>query len=81
MDLTTTEVIGDGWLDDALLGMRERAERKTMEGAIALTANKASGSGFGPDVIVRPTGNVVVAGVLKLKVVNTPLWWQTVWWS
>lgn len=70
-DLTTTEVIGEGWLEVAFLGMTERAERKTRAGAITLTANKASGSGCGPNIIARPTGNVVVADVVKLKVVNT----------
>ena len=70
-DLTTTEVIGEGWLEDVLLGMTERAERKTTAGAITLTANKASGSGCSPNVIARPTGNVVIVGVLKLEVVNT----------
>jgi hypothetical protein len=70
-DLMTTEVIGEGWLEDALLGMTERAERKTRAGAITLTANKASGSGAGSNVIARPTGNVVVTDKLKLKVVNT----------
>lgn len=70
-DLTTTEVIGEGWLEDAFLGITERAERKTIAGATTLTANKARGSGIGSNVITRPTGNVVVAGVLEIKVVST----------
>lgn len=71
-DLTTTEVIGEGWLEGAFLGITERAERRTRAGAITLTANKASGSGCSPNVMIaRPTGNVVVANVVKLKVINT----------
>ena len=70
-DLTTTDVIGEGGLEDALVGMTEKAERRTRAGAVTLTANKASGSGAGSNVIARPMRNVVVAGDLKLKVVNT----------
>ena len=70
-DFTTTDVIGEGGLEDALAGMTERAERKIRAGATTLTTNKASGSGAGTDVIARVTGNVVVAGDLELKVVNT----------
>lgn len=72
-DLTTTEVICEGWLEGAFLGMTERAERKMRAGAITLTTNKASGSGCGSNVIARPTGNVVVAACssLRPKVVNT----------
>lgn len=70
-DLTTTEVIGEGWLEDALRGMTERAERRTRAGAMTLTANRVSGSDAGSNVIARPTGDVVVADVLDLKVVNT----------
>lgn len=70
-DLTTTEVICEGGLEGALVGMTEKAERKTRAGAITLTANKASGSGAGSNVISGLTGNVVVADNLKLKVVNT----------
>jgi len=66
-DLTTTEVIGEGGLENALVGMTEMAERKMRAGAITLTANKASGSGAGPNVIARLTGNVVVADNLKLR--------------
>jgi len=64
-DLTTTEVIGEGGLEDALAGITERAERRTRAGAITLTANKASGSGAGSKVIARLTGNVVAAENLK----------------
>ena len=70
-DLTTTDVIGEGGLEDALDGITKKAERRTRAGAITLTANKASGSGAGSNVIARLTGNVVVAGDLKLGVVNT----------
>lgn len=70
-DLTTTEVIGEGGLEDALAGMTERAERKTRAGAITLTANKASGSGAGSNVIAWLMESVVVAGNLKFRVVNT----------
>lgn len=70
-DLTTTDVIGEGGLEGALDGMAKKAERRTRAGAITLTANRASGSGAGSNVIARLTGNVVVAGDLKLGVVNT----------
>ena len=70
-DLTTTEVIGEGGPVDALAGMTERAERKTRAGAITLTANKASGSGAGSNVIARLMGSVVVADNLEFGVVNT----------
>lgn len=70
-DLTTTEVIGEGGLEDALAGMTERAERKMRAGAITLTANKASGSGAGSNIIAVLAGSFVVADNLKLKAVNT----------
>lgn len=70
-DLTTTEVIGEGGLMDALAGITERAERKTRAGAMTLTANRASGSGAGSNVIARLMGSVVVADNLEFKVVNT----------
>ena len=64
-DLTTTEVIGEGELEDGLVGMTERAERKTRAGAMTLTANKASWSGVGSNIVVVLTGSVVVADNLK----------------
>ena len=70
-DLTTTEVIGEGWFEGVPLGITERAERKTMAGAITLTTNKVSWSGGSPGIISRPTEDMVVADVLGLKVVNT----------
>lgn len=66
-DLTTTDVIGEGGLEEAFVGMTEKAERKTREGAITLTANRASGSGAGPNVIARLTGNFVVVGNSTFK--------------
>ena len=74
-DLTTTEVIGEGGLEEALVGMTERVERKTRAGAIILTTNRASGSGAGSNVIARLTASVVGndngQSMLKLEVVNT----------
>jgi len=66
-DLTTTDVMGEGRLEDVLVGMTEMAERRTRTGAITLTANKASGSGAGSNVIARLTGNVAVVDNPKLK--------------
>ena len=70
-DLTTTGVIGEGELEDALVGMTERAERKMRAGAVTLTANKASWSGAGSNIVAMLTGSVVVADSLKPGVVNT----------
>ena len=69
-DLTTTEVIGEGGLEDALAGMTERAERKMRAGAMTLTANKASWSGGGSNIVVVLTESVVVANN-QPRVVNT----------
>lgn len=70
-DLTTTEVIGEGELEDALAGMTERAERKIRAGAMTLTVNKTSWSGAGSNIVVVLTGSVVVADSVKPRVVNT----------
>jgi len=70
-DLTTTEVIGEGELEDGLAGMTERAERKMRAGAMTLAANKASWSGGGSNIVVVLTGSVVVADNLKPRVVST----------
>ena len=70
-DLTTTEVIGEGELEDALAGMTERAERKMRAGAMTLAANKANWSGAGLNIVVVLTGSVVVADNIEPRVVNT----------
>ena len=69
--MTTTEVIGEGELEDGLAGMTERAERKMRAGAMTLTANKVSWSGAGSNIFVMLTRSVVVADNLKPRVVNT----------
>ena len=70
-DSTTTEVIVEGWLEDSFLGITERAERKTRAGAITLTANRASGSGAGLNVIAAPTWDIFVTDGLKLKALRS----------
>jgi hypothetical protein len=64
-------VIGEGRLEDTFLGITERVERKPRAGTITLTANKVSGIGCSPNIIVRPMGDVVITNVLKFKGVNT----------
>lgn len=72
-DLTTTDVIGEGGLEDAFVGMTEMAERRTRAGAITLTANKTSGSGTGSNAIARLTGNDVDADNLESRNTHTGL--------